>query len=83
MFVLILSLSSMCGYLFEANSWFRHFKSNDFRASGSGIIEWAPKKIDQRCVKIALDVSQRLGAQSLAFDFIYDLKKEPLMVEIS
>jgi len=60
----------------------RLVREGDFRASGSGVSVYDIKQIDERCVKIALDVSQRLGAQSMAYDFVFDNGK-PLIVETS
>lgn len=48
----------------------RNVRAHDFRASGSGSINYDIKKIDLSCVKIAFDVSGKLNSQSLAFDFI-------------
>jgi glutathione synthase/RimK-type ligase-like ATP-grasp enzyme len=67
----------------RAFAYTRDVRPGDFRASGSGRIKWEPERIDQRCLRIAHDVSRRLGAQSLAFDFIFDPAGEPRIVEIS
>ena len=61
----------------------RMVRRNDFRASGSGFVKFERKEIDERCVKIAFDVTQKLKAQALTFDFIYDQNNEPLIIEIS
>lgn len=61
----------------------RNVRPGDFRASGSGDINYDIKKIDRRCLQIAFDVAQKLGTQSLAFDFIFDKKREPRIGEIS
>ncbi|HOY67561.1 MAG TPA: hypothetical protein PLP29_11760 [Candidatus Ozemobacteraceae bacterium] len=58
-------------------------RPNDFRASGSGTLSFDPDQIDKRCVEIAFKVADRIGTQSLAFDFLFDLQKKPLIVEIS
>lgn len=60
----------------------RMVRENDFRASGSGSILFDKELIDEESVKIAFDVSQRLNAQSLAYDFVYKNGK-PLIIEIS
>lgn len=60
----------------------RHNRKNDFRASGSGDIDYDPDKIDHRCVKIAFEVSDRLNFQSMAYDFLYK-NEEPQIAEIS
>ena len=58
-------------------------RDNDFRASGSGKIEYDIAKIDVNMVKIAFDVCKNLGTQSLAFDFIYDENRQAKIIEIS
>lgn len=60
----------------------RLVRKGDFRASGSGNIVYDKNQIDERCVKIALDVCEKLKAQSLAFDFVFE-DGIPLIVEIS
>jgi glutathione synthase/RimK-type ligase-like ATP-grasp enzyme len=57
-------------------------RKGDFRASGSGIGLFDQKLIDSKMIKIAFDVVQKLGTQSLAFDFIYD-NKIPKILELS
>ena len=36
-----------------------------------------------RCLEIAFDTTQKLKTQCLAYDFIYDINNNPLIVEIS
>ena len=40
-------------------------------------------QLDENCVRIAFSVAKKLKAQSIAFDFIYDQERNPLIVEIS
>ncbi len=61
----------------------RMCRDGDFRASGSGRIVYEKNAIDERCVKLAFDVTKRLDSQSMAFDFVYDSTGSPLIVEIS
>lgn len=61
----------------------RKVRANDFRASGSGEIDYDFKKIDKKCLKIAFEVHKKLGSQCTAFDFIFDKDQHPLIVEIS
>ena len=58
-------------------------RPNDFRASGSGQPRYEPEAIDTRCVRIAFEVAQALGAQSIAFDFLSGPDKTPMIGEIS
>jgi glutathione synthase/RimK-type ligase-like ATP-grasp enzyme len=63
----------------------RPVRPNDFRASGSGhhLIDYSPEVIDLNCIKIAHQVADRIGSQCLAFDFVLDKERNPLIVEIS
>ena len=61
----------------------RNVRVNDFRASGSGSIDYDLKRIDPRCVQIGFEVTRRLGAQSLAFDFAFDRDRKPRILEVS
>jgi len=58
----------------------RFTRDGDFRASGSGIQSW--DSIPKECVKKAFEVVDKIGAQSLAFDFVKD-KDGYKIVEIS
>ncbi len=61
----------------------RRVRKNDFRASGSGNIDYDQAKINMKCVEIGFQVAKRLGAQSMAFDFIEADASTPLIVEVS
>ena len=61
----------------------RNVRENDFRASGSGSINYDRDRIDHRCIIIAFDVAKSLAAQSIAFDFVMEKTKSPLIVEVS
>jgi|UPI0003A079A3 hypothetical protein len=60
----------------------RMVRKNDFRASGSGLLDYDFKKIPLETIKIAFNIAKRIGSQSLSFDFIYS-KGAPLITEIS
>ena len=60
----------------------RLVRKNDFRASGSGLIEFEKEKINLECVKLAFELSQKLNTQCIAFDFILN-GRQVLLVEIS
>jgi len=61
----------------------RLVRENDFRASGSGFIKYEKEEIDINCIKIAFNTSKKLKTQCLAYDFVFDEKKNPLIVEIN
>ena len=67
----------------RAFAFVRRNRPGDFRASGSGDIEHDPTLVDNECVRTAFSVSERIGAQSLAFDFLRGAESRPLIVEIS
>jgi len=58
-------------------------RKNDFRASGSGEIVYSKNEIDIRCVEISLLISKNMKAQCIAYDYIFNEKDEPMLVEIS
>lgn len=58
-------------------------RENDFRASGGGRIIYDKGQIDVRCVQIAFEVNEKLNAQSIAYDFVFNSENNPLIVEIS
>lgn len=63
---------------------FRRFnRKNDFRASGSGKIDYSTHYIDKRAIKLAFNVSECFNFQSMAYDIIYDEDNNPVIIEIS
>jgi glutathione synthase/RimK-type ligase-like ATP-grasp enzyme len=60
----------------------RFVRENDFRASGSGIIEYIKENFNIQALEIAFEIANKIDAQSIAFDFVYE-KGNPLIVEIS
>ena len=67
----------------RAFGFIRRVRPGDFRASGSGDIDYDPRMVDLRCVRIALDTAQKMGSQSAAFDFVQTPDNQPLIVEVS
>ncbi len=61
----------------------RMVREGDFRASGSGKFVWEIDEAQKECVKIAFDVTKKLGMQSIAFDFVMDEHGEAKIIEIS
>jgi len=61
----------------------RLIRKDDFRASGSGNIIYNKQEIDERCVQIAFNINEKIKAQSIAFDFVFNEKNNPLILEIS
>jgi hypothetical protein len=46
-------------------------RPGDFRASGSGSIDWDTGRIDPATVRLAFRLARRLGSQSMGFDFLH------------
>ena len=67
----------------RAFGYIRKVRPNDFRASGSGDIDYYPRNIRSECVQIAFEVTQKLGSQSMAFDFVLESDGRPMIVEVS
>jgi len=61
----------------------RNVRPNDFRASGSGSINYDLKLIEPDAIKLSFDVAKKLKAQSIAFDFVRDSKGCFWITEIS
>jgi len=59
----------------------RMVRKNDFRASGSGNVDWDIKKIDLKSVELAFETSKRIGARCMAYDIIYDQNGSPVIIE--
>ena len=62
---------------------FRRFnRPGDFRASGSGRIDWDPRQIDEESVRLAFRVARRLHTQSVGIDLLQHRRRQ-LVAEIS
>lgn len=60
----------------------RMVRKNDFRASGSGSILYEKDLFDEETIRLSFEVSDKLNAQCMAYDFVY-LDKKPVIIEIS
>lgn len=61
----------------------RYNRDNDFRASGSGKIDYTPENIDKRCVEIAFRFSKDHSFKCMAYDFLINEEGLPEICEIS
>ena len=61
----------------------RYNREGDFRASGSGKIDYSTKEMNLDMVKIAHEISSKNNFQSMAYDFLIDKEGKPTIVEIS
>lgn len=67
----------------RAFAFSRNVRRNDFRASGSGSVDYAPERIRPEHVKIAFETARKLRSQSAAFDFAFDAAGRPRILEVS
>ena len=67
----------------RAFAFTRNNRPGDFRASASGDVVYDSRRINLKCVETAFDVTRKIGAQSLAFDFVSGQNQEPLILEVS
>jgi len=62
----------------------RKTREGDFRASGSGMIDYNVSKEDLQAIPIAKCIAKKMKVQTMAFDFVYDKKDNTLkIIEIS
>src|ERR1041385_1478455 len=47
----------------------RYTRDNDFRSSGSGRLDYDIRGIDEECLRVAFEISKKMGFQSMAYDF--------------
>jgi hypothetical protein len=60
----------------------RLVRENDFRASGSGFIEYEKELFESETINLSFLISDKLKTQSLAIDYVYD-HGTPKIVELS
>ena len=60
----------------------RHNRPGDFRASGSGNIDWSPDGISQSAIELAFSAARSLQGQVLTLDVLFR-GEQPVVVEIS
>jgi len=60
----------------------RLVRPNDFRASGSGRIDYNSKAIDPRCLELAFAAAAKIGAPCLAFDIVFTAEQRPVLLEV-
>lgn len=61
----------------------RMVRQDDFRASGSGVISFDQNEIPEQCVRLSFEVLNKVKAQCLAFDFVFDEEGKAFIVEVS
>lgn len=66
----------------KAFGFVRYNRVDDFRASGSGIIDYSIDLIPLKAIEIAFNISQKAGFQCMAYDFLVDDMGNPLINEM-
>jgi len=67
----------------RAFGFLRQNREGDFRASGSGRVEYDPEKIPQEALEIAFEVSRKCDFQCMAYDFLRDTEGKVRLNEFS
>lgn len=58
-------------------------RPGDFRASGSGLIDFDISAVRQDCLNLAFSISDRFKFQSMAYDFAFDCHNQPAVIEMN
>ncbi|MEQ9100869.1 MAG: hypothetical protein RIF36_24370 [Imperialibacter sp.] len=61
----------------------RFVRKDDFRASGSGLFKYEREEFDERCIRLAFAYTDKLKAQCVAYDFVFNQKNDPVLIEIN
>jgi len=59
----------------------RNTRPGDFRASGSGFIEYEKHHFDEKTIRYSFELAKKLNSKALAIDYVYD--RDPYIVEIN
>src|SRR5690606_21745008 len=60
----------------------RHVRKNDFRASGSGFIEYDKEHFSDEIIALSFENAGKMKGNCIAFDYVFHNGK-PLVVEVS
>lgn len=58
-------------------------RPGDFRASGSGLLDYDPEKIPREALRLAFDLSARMGFRCMGYDFLVDGEGRVRIAEMS
>lgn len=67
----------------KVHAFRRFMRKNDFRASGGNHWDSDPNSIDERILKIALEISGKFDFQTMAYDFMYNKEGKPVVIEMT
>lgn len=58
-------------------------RPGDFRASGSGSVCYDTSKVPREAISTAFEITEKMHAQSMAYDFVYNNQKELVIIEVT
>lgn len=61
----------------------RLVRDNDFRASGSGKVQYDKNLFKEELIFKSFEMAKKLNTQCVGFDFVFDKNNNPLVVEIN
>lgn len=61
----------------------RHNREGDFKASGSGNMDYLNNDVDKSILQLSLDVAKKLKMNSVAYDIVFDPNQKPVIIEIT
>ncbi|MDG4944798.1 hypothetical protein NMK71_00075 [Weeksellaceae bacterium KMM 9713] len=61
----------------------RFNRKGDFKASGSGNMDFLNNDVDKSILQLTLDVARKLKMNSVAYDIVFDNNEEPVIIEIT
>ncbi len=61
----------------------RYNRKGDFKASGSGNMDFLNNDVDKSILKLSLDVAKKLKMNSVAYDIVFDPNHNPVIIEIT
>lgn len=61
----------------------RHNRKGDFKASGSGNMDFLNNDVDRSILQLSIDVARKLKMNSVAYDIVFDKNEEPVIIEIT
>lgn len=61
----------------------RLVRPGDFRASGSGRLVYQRENINESCVVLAFEATERLNGGCVALDFVFNADQQPRILEVS
>ncbi len=61
----------------------RYNRKGDFKASGSGNMDFLNNDVEASVLQLTLDVARKLKMNSIAYDIVFDKNEKPVIIEIT